>query len=289
MIWTSDGSPATPSRTSLIAVVTSSVLASGFLETATPIPGLPLVREILLGLPLPRVTSATSDSRTTPDSEAPTTRSLTSWTESNVWVVLAMTACVPSKTTPAGSVRLFSLRAAAIWKREIPVDASLSTSATTLDAPFHLPGQHDLHDAFDFGDCRQDAGLNDALDLRNVPVRDDAELYDGDLVGVEAANCGLFHSRGESGVVHGGGDSALRFRHVRAVLEGSEDGGVALERRRLCRFQTRSIGNGPLYRSGDVLNDGLGVCRWVGCEYGNEGELDLGEQLDLKRAVGEYA
>ena len=51
MIWTSDGSPATPSRTSLIAVVTSSVLASGFLETATPIPGLPLVREMLLGPP----------------------------------------------------------------------------------------------------------------------------------------------------------------------------------------------------------------------------------------------
>ena len=66
MISTSDGSPATPSRTSLIAVVTSSVLASGFLETATPIPGLPLVREMLLGLPPSRVTSATSDSRTTP-------------------------------------------------------------------------------------------------------------------------------------------------------------------------------------------------------------------------------
>ena len=157
------------------------------------------------------------------------------------------------------------------------------------DAPFHLPGQHDLHDAFDLGDCRQDAGLNDALDLGNVPVRDDAELYDGDLIGVKAANGGLFHSRGESDVVHGGGDSALRFRHVRTVLEGSEDGGVALERCRLCRFQTRSIGNGPLYRSGDVLDDGLRVCRGVGCEYGNEGELDLGEQLDLKRAVGEYA
>ena len=120
-----------PSRASLTAVVTSSVLASGFLETATPMPGLPLVREMLLGLPGPNVTSATSDSRTGPDSDTPTTRSFTSWTESSVCVVLAMTARPPSKTRPAGRVRLFSLRAAEIWKRETPFAASLSESATT--------------------------------------------------------------------------------------------------------------------------------------------------------------
>ena len=35
--------------------------------------------------------------------------------------------------------------------------------------------------------------------------------------------------------------------------------------------------------------DGIGVSGGVGCEYCDEGEFDLREQLDLKGAVGEYA
>ncbi len=131
MISMSGGRPAIPSRASLTAVVTSSVLASGVFDTPTPMPGRPLVREMLSGLPSPNVTSATSDRRTGPESDAPTMTSLRSSTESNSWVVFAITACSPSKTTPAGRVRLFSRSAPEIWNRETPEDLTLSASTTT--------------------------------------------------------------------------------------------------------------------------------------------------------------
>ena len=117
-----------PSSASLTAVVTSTVLASGCLVMETPMPGLPFVRSMLSGTPLPKVTVATSARRTTPAAEPPTMRSSISSTDSSVWVVLAMTACEPSKMTPAGSVRLFSLNAPATWNRGMLLAAILSAS-----------------------------------------------------------------------------------------------------------------------------------------------------------------
>ena len=108
---TSSGMPSRLARTSLTAVVTSTVLASGSLDTLTERPGLPLVREMLEVRPEPNVTSATSESRTEPVSFTPTTRSRRSSTDSREWVVFAITACVPSKSRPAGRVTLLSRRA----------------------------------------------------------------------------------------------------------------------------------------------------------------------------------
>ena len=110
-ISTSDGSPFSPSSASRTADVTSIVFASASLTMDTPTLGLPLVREMLFGAAAPRLTSAMSPRRTGPDSDMPTTRPLRSSMESNVCVVLARTACPPSKMAPAGRLTLFSLRA----------------------------------------------------------------------------------------------------------------------------------------------------------------------------------
>ena len=132
MISTSSGMPPMEARVSLTAVVTSRVFASAFLETLTERPGLPLVRDMLEGRPAPNDTSATSESRTGPDSLTPTTSPRSSSTESSVCVVFAITARCPSKSSPAGSVTLFSRRAASIWKMVTPLAAILSRSAATL-------------------------------------------------------------------------------------------------------------------------------------------------------------
>ena len=108
MRLTSSGMPSMFSSRSLTAVVTSRVLASAPFRTETARPGWPLVREMLDGRPCPRLTVATSERRTRPDGPFPTTRLLSSSTESREWVVLAMTACLPSNSSPAGRVRLFS-------------------------------------------------------------------------------------------------------------------------------------------------------------------------------------
>ena len=131
MISMSWGSSGMFSRASLTAVVTSTVLASGFLEMDTPMPGLPFVRVMLPGAPSPTLTFATSERRTGPNGDAPTMRFSTSCTESSVWVVLAITACEPSNRSPAGSVRLFSLMAPATWNMEMPLAAILSASTMT--------------------------------------------------------------------------------------------------------------------------------------------------------------
>ena len=121
MTSTSSGMPSRLARTSLTPLVTSTVLASGSLDTLTERPGLPLVRDMLEVRPAPNVTSATSESRTGPVSVTPTptpplrftptTRFRKSSTDSREWVVFAITACVPSKSSPAGRVTLLSRRA----------------------------------------------------------------------------------------------------------------------------------------------------------------------------------
>ena len=120
--------PSTASRT---AVVTSIVFASGVFTTDTLTLRWPFVREMLVGAPAPRLTSATSRRRTGPDADAPTTRSSISSTEPKACVVLATTARPPSNTRPAGSDRLFSLSAAATRASGMPFAASLSGSTVT--------------------------------------------------------------------------------------------------------------------------------------------------------------
>ena len=127
-ISTSAGSPARPSSASRTAVVTSIVFASASLTMDTPTLGLPFVREMLFGAAAPRLTSATSPRRTGPASDIPTTRPSRSSMELKVCVVLARTACPPSKIAPAGRLTLLSLRADDIWNSETPFAASLSAS-----------------------------------------------------------------------------------------------------------------------------------------------------------------
>ena len=131
MISTSGGRPSSRSSASRTAVVTSMVLTSASLRIDTLMPGLPLVREMLVGMPSLRLTSATSPNLTGPLSGAATTRSSISCNESKVWVVLTRTAWPLSKTRPAGSVRLFSLRAEATWDRETPLSTRLSGLTAT--------------------------------------------------------------------------------------------------------------------------------------------------------------
>ena len=127
----SGGSPVMPLMASRTADVTSIVFASGVFTTDTLTLRWPFVREILVGAPTPKLTSATSRRRTGPDADAPTTRSSISWTEPKACVVLAITARPPSSIRPAGSDRLFSLRAADTWSSDSPFDASLSGSTLT--------------------------------------------------------------------------------------------------------------------------------------------------------------
>ena len=122
-ISTSLGS-ATPSRASSTALVTSIVLASGSLITPSPTLGLPLVREMLVAVAVPSVTSATSPSRTGaggPDGRSaagpcaprgiPTTRSRKSSRERYEFVALIGNVCPWPVMVPAGRVMLLSLSA----------------------------------------------------------------------------------------------------------------------------------------------------------------------------------
>ena len=120
-----------PASASPTASVTSMVLASGSLTTATLMAGLPLVREMLVGRPSASSTSATSRSITGPDGPEPTTRLRISSTDPSVWVVLTGMEVPPPNTSPVGSVTLFSLRAFAIWGRAIPLAIIRSGSAET--------------------------------------------------------------------------------------------------------------------------------------------------------------
>ena len=120
-----------PSKAALRASVTSIVLASASFTTDTPMAGLPLVREILEGVPSVKTTSATSPSNTWPEGEARTTKFRMSSTESRVWVVLTGTELTAPDMRPAGRVTLFSLRAAATCGRETPLACIRSGSTAT--------------------------------------------------------------------------------------------------------------------------------------------------------------
>ena len=130
-ISTSAGSPVRPSSASRTSSDTSTVFASASFRTDTLMLGLPLVCDMDVGLPAPRLTFATSLRRMGPNSDAPTIRFAISSTEASVWMVLAGTACPPSKMRPAGMLRLFSLRAAETWNRDTPLAAILCGSTAT--------------------------------------------------------------------------------------------------------------------------------------------------------------
>ena len=125
------------------------------------------------------------------------------------------------------------------------------------------------------------------MDLDDVPVSDDAELEHREGVGTDPAHDRRADTVREPDSVDVGVDDVLGIDHVGAELEGRYDDRPVLRGDRLDGVEPVYPLDGVLDGRGHLLGDRIGVGGGVeGCDR-NQRELDLGEELNRQRAIGE--
>ena len=223
MTSTSSGMPSRLARTSLTAVVTSTVLASGSLDTLTERPGLPLVREMLEVRPAPNVTSATSESRTEPVSFTPTTRFRRSSNRFQGVGGLCDHRLCPIEKQARWEGHVVVAKGGGDLKEGYAVGRHLLKVRRDDEVAVNVPDQLDLRDPLNVLDLRDDQVLHQRLDLDEWPVRHHAELDHRKGVRVETAHGGVIHGGREVHAIEGILNKRFGCGHIRAVLECGKD------------------------------------------------------------------
>ena len=153
----------------------------------------------------------------------------------------------------------------------------------------NVPDQLDLRDPLNVLDLRDDQVLHQRLDLDEWPVRHYAELDHRKGVGVKTAHCWVSHGGREVHAIKGILNKSFGCGHVSAILECGKYHGVAFGGRGLNGLKSIGARDRTLNRVRDVADHGLRVGGRIRCKYGDQGKLDLREQLHLHRAIGKHA